>query len=95
MIYLSSKREKGLWTRVGLNSPPDSTKVHTRTGFCGRDAPRYGGTFEYKEGAPGDSGAVGGDPSRGGSFSWLPVPSGLTFRAYNSPILKTEFLYIP
>ena len=95
MICLSSKREKGLWTWVGLSYPPVSTKGHTRAGFCGRDAPRYGGTFEYKEGAPGDSGAVGGEPSRGGSFSWLPVPSGLTFRAYNSPILKTEFLYIP
>ena len=26
MICLSSKKEKGLWTRVGPNSPPVSTK---------------------------------------------------------------------
>ena len=60
---------------VGPNSPPVSTKGHTRAGFCGRGAPGYGGTFGYKEGAPGNSGAVGGEPSRGGSFSWLPVPT--------------------
>ena len=35
--------------------------------------PDMGGTFWYKEGAPGNSGAVGGEPSRGGSFYWLPV----------------------
>ena len=50
--------------------------------------------FGYKEGAPDNSGAVGGEPSQGGSFSWLPLPSRLTFRAYNSPILKTESLRI-
>ena len=69
----SFKREKGLWTWVGLNSPPVSTKGHTLAGFCGGGAPQNGGTFGYKEGAPGNSGAVGGKPSRGGSFSWLPV----------------------
>ena len=51
-----------------------STKGHTRAGFCGGGAPRYRGMFGYKEGAPGDSGAVGGEPSRGGPFLWLPVP---------------------
>ena len=79
MICLSSKREKGLWTQVGPNSPPVSAKGHTQAGFCGGDAPGYGGTFAYKEGAPGNSGAVGGEPSRGavggrGSFAWLSVP---------------------
>ena len=75
MICLSSKKEKGLWTRVGPNSPPVSAKGHTQAGFCGGDAPGYGVTFGYKEGAPGNSGAVGGEPSRGGSFFWLPVPN--------------------
>ena len=66
MICLSSKREKGLWIRVGPNSPPVSSKEHTLAGFCGGGAPGYGGTFGYKEGAPGNSaGAVGGEPSRG------------------------------
>ena len=60
---------------VGPNSPPVSTKGHTRAGFCGGGAPGYGGTFGYKEGALGNLGAVGGEPSRGGSFSWLPVPN--------------------
>ena len=81
-------------TLVGLNSPPVSTKGHIQVGFCDRGVPRYGGTFGYKEGAPRNSGAVGGEPSQGGSFSWLPLPSRLTFRAYNNPILKTEFLHI-
>ena len=71
----SFKREKGLWTRVGPNSPPVSTKGHTRAGFCGGGAPGYGGTFGYEKGAAGNSGAVGGEPSQGGSFSWLPVPN--------------------
>ena len=66
MICLSSKREKGLWTQVGPNSPPVSTKGHTRAGFCGGGAPRYGGTFGYKEGAPDNSGAVGAEPSWAG-----------------------------
>ena len=48
---------------VGPNSPPVSTKGHTRAGFCTGSAPEYGGTFGYKEGAPGSSGAVGGEPS--------------------------------
>ena len=60
MICLSSKREKGLWTQVGSNSPPVSTKGHTQAGFCGGGAPRYRGMFGYKEEAPGNSGAVGG-----------------------------------
>ena len=29
----------------------------------------------YKEGAPGNSGAMEGEPSRGTSFRWLPVPN--------------------
>ena len=61
-----------------------STKGHTRAGFCGGGAPGYGGTFGYKEGAPGILGAVegssllggmGGKPLLGGSFSWLAVPN--------------------
>ena len=66
MICLSSKREKGLWTRVGLNSSPVSTKGHTRAGFCGGGVPRYGGKFGYKEEAPDNSGAVGGSSLLGG-----------------------------
>ena len=66
MICLSSKREKGLWTQVGPNSPPVSTKGHTGAGFCGGDAPGYGGTLGYKEEAPGNSGAVEGEPPSGG-----------------------------
>ena len=54
MFDLSSNREKDLWTRVGPNSPPVLTKGHTRVGFCGGGAPGYGGTFGYKEGAPGN-----------------------------------------
>ena len=65
LFDLSSKREKGLCTRIGLNSPPVLTKGHNQVGFCGRSVPRYGGTFGYKEGAPGNSGAVGGEPSWG------------------------------
>ena len=42
MICLSSKREKGLWTWVGPNFPPVSTKGHTRDGFCGGGAPDMG-----------------------------------------------------
>ena len=75
MFDLSSKREKGLWTRIGVNSPPVLTKGHTRAVFCGGGSPGYGGTFGYEEGAPGNSGAVGGKPSKEGSFSWLPVPN--------------------
>ena len=65
--------EKGLWTWVGPNSPV-STRGHTHIGFCGGGAPRYGGMFGYKEGAPGSSGAMGGEPSWEASFSWLSVP---------------------
>ena len=65
-LFLSSKTEKALWTRVGPNSPPVSTKGHTRAGFCGGGAPRYEGTFGYKEGAPGNSGVVGGSSLLGG-----------------------------
>ena len=54
MFDLSSNREKDLWTRVGPNSPPVLTKGPTRVGFCGGGAPGYGGTFGYKEGAPGN-----------------------------------------
>ena len=48
-------------TLVCLNSPV-STKGHTQVGFRGRGAPGYGGTFGYKEGAPDNLGAVGGEP---------------------------------
>ena len=61
-------------TLVCLNSPV-STKGHTQVGFRGRGAPGYGGTFGYKEGEPGNSAAMGGEPSWGASFSWLSVPS--------------------
>ena len=50
---------------VGPNSPPVSTKGHTQAGFDGGGAPGYGGTLGYKEEAPGNLGAVGGEPSRG------------------------------
>ena len=60
--------------RVGPNFPPVSTKGHTRAGFCGGGAPRYGGMFGYKEGAPGNLGAVGGELSLGASLFWLFVP---------------------
>ena len=65
LFYLSSKREKGLWMRVGRNSPPVSTKGHTRAGFCGGGAPGYGGMLGYMEEAQGNSGAMGGEPSWG------------------------------
>ena len=65
MICISFKREKGLWTQVGPNSPPVSTKGHTRVGFCGGGTPRYGDMFGYKEGAPGKLGAMGGEPAGG------------------------------
>ena len=71
LICLSSKRDKGLWTQVGLNSPPVSTKGHTRAGFCGGGAPGYGGTLGYNEEAPGNSGAVGGEPSPVGGRGFL------------------------
>ena len=77
LICLSSKREKGLWTWVGLNSLPVSTKGHTRAGFCGGGAPRSGGTFGYKEKAPNNSRAMGGSSlfrSMGGEPLWG-VPS--------------------
>ena len=48
-----------------MNSPPVLTKGHTRVAFCGGSAPGYGGTFGYKEGEPGNSGTMGGEPSRG------------------------------
>ena len=86
LICHNSKREKGLWTQIGLNSPPVSTTGHTRAGFCVGGPPRYGVMFGYKEGTPGNLGAVGGsslfgsvggEPLRGkgGSFSWLSVPN--------------------
>ena len=71
MISLSSKREKGLWTWIGLNSPPVSTKGHTLVGFCGGGTPRYEGTFGYKEGAPGNLGAMGGEPSWVWGWGWV------------------------
>ena len=49
MICLSSMREEGLWTHVGLNSPAVSTKGHTRVGVCGGDAPRYGAHLDIRK----------------------------------------------
>ena len=37
--------------------------------------PDMGAWFGHKEGAPGDSGAMGGEPSQAGTFSWLSVPN--------------------
>ena len=54
-------------------SPPVLTKGHIPTGFCGGGAPGYGGMFGYEEGAPGNLGAVGGEPSRGAGFLLLVV----------------------
>ena len=39
LFDFSSKREKGLWTQVGPNSPPLSTKGHSQVGFCGWGVP--------------------------------------------------------
>ena len=60
---------------LGLNSPPVSTKGQTQVGFCGGVALGYGGMFGYKKGAPGNLGAIGGEPSQGASFSCLSVPN--------------------
>ena len=50
MICLSSKREKGLQTRVGLISAPVSTKGDTRVGFCGGVLPDIGAHLDiWKE----------------------------------------------
>ena len=49
MICLSSKREKGLWPRVGLNSPPVSTKGHTQAGFCGGVLPDMGTRLDIRK----------------------------------------------
>ena len=70
MICLSSKREKGLWTRVGLNSPPVSTKGHTPVGFGGGGASEYWSMFGYKKGVPAtwepwEKNLHGGHPSLG------------------------------
>ena len=46
--------------QAGPNSPPISTKGHTRVGFCGGAALGCGSTFGYKEEAPDNLGAVGG-----------------------------------
>ena len=66
MICLNFKREKGLWTRIGLNFLPVLTKGHTRAGFCGGGALGYGGMLGYKEEAPDNSGAMGGSSLFGG-----------------------------
>ena len=57
-----------------------------------RGVPRYGGMFGYKEGAPGNSGAMGGEPSREGSFSWLSVPK--TICLIGSLLGHTTTLYL-
>ena len=49
LICLSSKREKGLCTRVGPNSPPVSTKGHTQVGFCGGGTPEYGSRLDPRK----------------------------------------------
>ena len=82
MICLSSKKETGLWTWVGPNSPPVFTKGYTQIAFCGGGVPGYGGMFGCKEGAPSCSGAIRGKPlgagrGGGGSFSWLSGPNTL------------------
>ena len=46
---LSSKREKGLWTGFGPNSPPLSTKGHTRVGFCGWGVPDMGACLDTRK----------------------------------------------
>ena len=71
LIDLSSKREKGLWTNFGPNSPPVLTKGYTPVCFYEVSASAYGGMFGYKEGAPGNLGAVGGEPSGGGGVPSL------------------------
>ena len=89
-------------TLVGLNSPPVSTKGHTRVGFHGGGAPGYGGTFGYKEAPPDNSGAMGGSSlfgSKGGeplwvrgSSSWLPVPN--TICLVSSLLGRTTIPYL-
>ena len=49
MICLSSKREKGLWTLVGPNSPPVSTKGHTRAGFVEGVLPDMGACLDTRK----------------------------------------------
>ena len=71
-ICLSSKREKGLWTRVCLNSPPVSTKGHfiegvlPDMGACWDTRKEHQATWE-----PWEVSLHGGR----GSFSWLSVPN--------------------
>ena len=67
-------------------------KGHTRVGFCGGGASRYEGTFGYKEGELGNLGAMGGEPSWGGSFSWLSVPN--TIRLIGSLLGHTIIPYL-
>ena len=73
MICLSSKGEKGLWTRVGLNSPV-STQGHTRVGFLEGVLPDMGARLDTRKEHQATrellewGGCVG-------SFSWLSVPN--------------------
>ena len=91
----SSKREKGLWTRVGLNSPPVSTKGHTRVGFCGGMLLNMGVHLDARK--EHEATRELRQVRLHGVFLLLVacaehhLPSRLTFRAYNNPILKTEF----
>ena len=77
---------------IGLYSPPVSTKGHTRLGFCGVAAPRYGVMFGNEEGAPGNSGVMGGETSWGASFSWLSVSN--TICLVDSVLGHTAILYL-
>ena len=71
MICLSSKREKGLWTRVGPNSPV-LTKGHTRVGFLEGVLPDMGARLDTRKEHQATRELLewGG---RVGSFSWLSV----------------------
>ena len=73
MICLSSKREKGLWTRVGPNSPPVSTKDILELAFvegvltdmgAHLDTRKHHQTIRELREAPA-SGGMGGEPLGG------------------------------
>ena len=84
-------------TLVGLNSPPVSTKGHTRVGFHGAGGPGYGAHLDTRKECQATQ-----EPWEMSLHEELPsldcsshhLPSRLTFRAYHNPILKTEFLHI-
>ena len=49
MICPSSKREKGLWTRVGPNSPLVSTKRHIELAFVEGVLPDMGACLDIRK----------------------------------------------